>query len=137
MQPETKFDVRKLLELKSSFNPLFFWLIVIWMISKGFQLLLGSKTTIWESLWMQIVDSFGKFPLQQFIDCICMKILFAGDDEFKFIFWGWIFVSFGVFWMLGSIFIFLDLTLKPESLRKYKIQTQVIVDRKKLIKVSN
>lgn len=46
-----------------------------------------------------------------------------GDDHFTL----WVPVSmiytFSLYWLLGSIFIFMDLTNKPAFMRKYKIQT--------------
>ena len=48
-------------------------------------------------------------------------------------------MSYVVYWGVGIFYIFMDMTLKPEVFRKYKIQpgTNEPVDTWKLMKVSN
>jgi methylsterol monooxygenase len=46
-------------------------------------------------------------------------------------------LTLAIHWILGGLFLLMDVTLKPEFLRKYKIQpgANEPVDRSKLVKV--
>ncbi|XP_026468974.1 fatty acid hydroxylase domain-containing protein 2 isoform X2 [Ctenocephalides felis] len=78
----------------------------------------GASGDFWQSRWERVLDV-------------------AGDDPFYF----WVVYSTAltivVYWSVGSIYTFLDVTNKPASLRKYKIQpgTNEPVDMKRLMKV--
>lgn len=61
-----------------------------------------------------------------------------GEDPFNIYFFGTVIYSaFLTYWVFGGIYIILDMTLKPEFLRKYKIQDQTNepLDKKLLMKV--
>ena len=60
-------------------------------------------------------------------------IPFLGEDEFTYDVWYTFLVTNFVFWTVGSVYSYLDVTNKPTFLRKYKIQpgTNEPVDPKK------
>ena len=57
----------------------------------------------------------------------------SGDDIYTLDIWGTFFITNLVFWSIGSIYCYFDLTTTPKFLRKYKIQpdTNEPVDPKK------
>ena len=69
----------------------------------------------WPKCWNKVIDVIG-------------------DDHFNVYVVGTIIFSVSVYWMFGGIFTFMDLTLSPRLLRKYKVQphTNEPVDRKVL-----
>ena len=46
-------------DIKISFNPLFIWIILSWLLSKAIQLILRSDKTIWESFWIRLIGLIG------------------------------------------------------------------------------
>jgi hypothetical protein len=57
----------------------------------------------------------------------------SGDDIYILDIWGTFFITNLVFWSIGSIYCYFDVTTTPKFLRKYKIQpeTNEPVDPKK------
>ena len=57
----------------------------------------------------------------------------SGDDIYTLDIWGTFFITNLVFWSIGSIYCYFDVTTTPKFLRKYKIQpeTNEPVDPKK------
>lgn len=77
-----------------------------------------------QTKWDNVLDVIGiHFFLKNFLIPIkYKKIIFLGDDPFML----WVvytqIVSIGLYWFVGSFYIFIDLTSKPSFLRKYKTQ---------------
>lgn len=66
------------------------------------------------------------------------RLLYAfGDDHYNLVVYGSILVSYLVYWGVGIFYIIMDITLRPQAFRKYKIQpgTNEPVDTWKLLKV--
>lgn len=59
--------------------------------------------SIWPKFWNCVIDVIG-------------------DDHFNVYVTGTIAFSLAVYWVFGGLFIFMDLTLSPRLLRKYKVQ---------------
>ncbi|XP_065342982.1 fatty acid hydroxylase domain-containing protein 2-like [Cloeon dipterum] len=76
----------------------------------------GASGDFWQSNWEWALDSYGQ-------------------DEEKFYVFGLTLLTMTVFWGIGSIYIFMDLTNWPKFMRKYKIQpgTNEPLDKSKLI----
>lgn len=70
----------------------------------------------WTELWNRIIDVTGENPFHVYV---------IGTTLF----------SFTVYWIFGGLFVLMDLTLKPEFLRRYKVQanTNEPVDKRQLI----
>lgn len=70
----------------------------------------------WTELWNRIIDVTGENPFHIYV---------IGTTLF----------SFTVYWIFGGLFVLMDLTLKPEFLRRYKVQvnTNEPVDKRQLI----
>lgn len=83
--------------------------------SSAIQWLVGAEN-FWSKLWNGIMDVIG-------------------EGRFNvYVIWTTLF-SFAVYWIFGGIFTFMDLTLSPKALRKYKVQphTNAPVDKNVLI----
>ncbi|CRL03991.1 CLUMA_CG017110, isoform A [Clunio marinus] len=95
-------------------NPLFFIVIITYFVTRILQVFTGTQH-FWSRLWNKIIDVIGDEPFGVYVV------------------WTTIF-SFCVYWIFGSIFTFMDLTLSPKSLRKYKVQpnTNEAIDKKTL-----
>lgn len=67
-----------------------------------------------------------------------LKYYCLGEDEFKLIVHGTGAVSIIITVVCNTLFLFFDVFLKPESLRKYKVQlhTNEPLDWRKLFKVN-
>jgi fatty acid hydroxylase domain-containing protein 2 len=78
----------------------------------------GASGDFWQAHWDRLLDHFG-------------------EDEFAFWVFGTTFLTMAVYWIVGGIYMLLDCTNKPQSLRKYKIQpgTNEPVETTKLLKV--
>jgi len=78
----------------------------------------GASGDFWQSQWDKFIDKTGDDPL----------ILWVFGTTLFTIF---------VYWMVGGIYTFMDLTNRPAFLRKYKIQpgTNEPVERARLMKV--
>ncbi|XP_059485434.1 fatty acid hydroxylase domain-containing protein 2-like [Neocloeon triangulifer] len=76
----------------------------------------GASGDFWQSNWEWAVDNYGQ-------------------DEEKFYVFGLTALTMAVFWGLGGLYIFLDLTNWPTFMRKYKIQpgANEPVDKSKLL----
>lgn len=63
--------------------------------------------------------------------------IFLGEDEFQLIVHATGVLSTFIVIFISALYLFMDTTLKPESLRKYKVQlhTNEPVDRRKFAKV--
>lgn len=64
---------------------------------------------------------------------------FSGDDPLAFWVIGTNIFTMMVYWLVGGIYTFMDLTNRPAFLRKYKIQpgTNEPVERARLLKVGH
>lgn len=78
----------------------------------------GASGDFWQSQWDKFIDITGDDPLVLWV---------FGTTIFTML----------VYWLVGSIYIFMDVTNRPAFLRKYKIQpgTNEPVERARLIKV--
>ncbi|XP_017142973.1 fatty acid hydroxylase domain-containing protein 2 isoform X1 [Drosophila miranda] len=78
----------------------------------------GASGDFWQSQWDKFIDSFGDEP---------MVLWVFGTTIFTMI----------VYWTVGTIYTFMDLTNRPACLRKYKIQpgTNEPVEARRLMKV--
>ncbi|BFG00694.1 fatty acid hydroxylase domain-containing protein 2 [Drosophila madeirensis] len=78
----------------------------------------GASGDFWQSQWDKFIDSFGDEP---------MVLWVFGTTIFTMI----------VYWTVGTIYTFMDLTNRPACLRKYKIQpgTNEPVETRRLLKV--
>nr|CAH7730442.1 unnamed protein product [Callosobruchus chinensis] len=79
----------------------------------------GASGDFWQAQWDKFLDT-------------------AGEDPFCLWVYGTFVLSFGVYWLFGGIYTFMDVTNKPSIVRRYKIQpgTNEPVDNRKLLKVS-
>ncbi|CAG0895066.1 unnamed protein product [Cyprideis torosa] len=85
----------------------------------------GASADFWEALWAKVVNGFiAVFGVDS-------------DLEFNMIVYGTTAVGFVVYWIFGLMYTSFDVTLKPETLRKYKIQpgTNEPVETSRLLKV--
>ncbi|KAH8408947.1 hypothetical protein KR009_004245 [Drosophila setifemur] len=78
----------------------------------------GASGDFWQSQWDKFIDSFGDEP---------MVLWVFGTTIFTMI----------VYWTVGTLYTFMDLTNRPACLRKYKIQpgTNEPVEVRRLLKV--
>ncbi|KAH8368467.1 hypothetical protein KR084_012035 [Drosophila pseudotakahashii] len=78
----------------------------------------GASGDFWQSQWDKFIDSFGDEP---------MVLWVFGTTIFTMI----------VYWTVGTLYTFMDLTNRPACLRKYKIQpgTNEPVELRRLLKV--
>lgn len=78
----------------------------------------GASGDFWQSRWDIILDTLG-------------------EDPFFYWVYGSLVETFLVYWLVGAIYTFIDLTDKPGMLKRYKIQpgTNEPVDKDRLIKV--
>merc|ERR1711962_315931 len=78
----------------------------------------GASGSFWQAQWDRILEYFD-------------------HDEFKVFFYGTMIVQYCMYWGVGIFYIFMDLTLRPDFFRRYKIQpgTNEPVDIWKLLKV--
>ena len=51
-----------------------------------------------------------------------------GDDEFKLAVFGTFIITNVIYWSVGGIFSFFDITGTPKFLRKYKVYVIVVID---------
>ena len=84
----------------------------------------GASANFWETQWGKIVDVFRTY----------------GDEEnleYNLMVYGTSILGPLVYWSFGLLYTFLDVTVKPESLRRYKIQpgTNEPVSKKRLMQV--
>lgn len=81
--------------------------------------------------WITKTDSFWDKTWNKIIDAV-------GDNEHNFYVFVLPLLTYSCYWIIGGIFTFMDVTNKPQFLRKFKVQpkTNEPVDRKKLVKVS-
>lgn len=66
-----------------------------------------------------------------------LPYIFIGEDHFHiWVFWGTLWATV-LYWTVGGMFLFLDVTNKPAYLRKYKTQpgTNEPLEKHKMIKV--
>jgi hypothetical protein len=65
-------------------------------------------------------------------------LIISGENEFILIVFVTTFYIAAVYWAIGGIYLSMDLTLKPQFLRKYKVQPNANepLDKTKLLKVS-
>ncbi|KAG5683682.1 hypothetical protein PVAND_012948 [Polypedilum vanderplanki] len=104
---------------KLTLNPLFFLVFIVYGTTRFYEYF-ANKKHLWTTLWHKIVDVFG-------------------DDLFNMYFLGTcIYSVFLTYWIFGGIYIIFDITLKPNFLRKYKIQEQTNepLDKNLLMKVA-
>ncbi|CAO1413341.1 unnamed protein product, partial [Diamesa tonsa] len=95
-------NLSKLEPFVKHFNPLYFIVIAVYIITRICELITGTEE-FWNNLWQSIVDKYG-------------------DDEFNFV----VYVTSGYllsfYWLFGGLFVLMDIFNKPQSLRKYKTQ---------------
>jgi hypothetical protein len=63
----------------------------------------GASGDFWQSQWEKVLDAFG-------------------HNQFNVGFFGTFFVTFFVYWIVGTIYTLIDFTGRPAFLLKYKIQ---------------
>ncbi|XP_043218286.1 fatty acid hydroxylase domain-containing protein 2-like isoform X1 [Amphibalanus amphitrite] len=63
----------------------------------------GTSGNLWQSIWDRVYDYFE-------------------GDQFNIILYGTPALGLAVFWSAGIVYILMDVTLRPETLRRYKIQ---------------
>ena len=61
----------------------------------------------------------------------------VGDDEFRVAVFGTFIITNLVYWTVGSIYSYFDISGTPEFLRKYKVCTKVDVDKVALRQIKN
>ncbi|KAH1027003.1 fatty acid hydroxylase domain-containing protein 2 isoform X1 [Dendroctonus ponderosae] len=78
----------------------------------------GASGDFWQAQWDKFLNVAGEDPL------------------FLWVF-GSTAITFGVYWLFGGVYTFLDVTNMPKAIRRYKIQpgTNEPVDRRRLLKV--
>ncbi|XP_022911441.1 fatty acid hydroxylase domain-containing protein 2 isoform X2 [Onthophagus taurus] len=78
----------------------------------------GASGDFWQAQWDKFLNAIG-------------------EDPFTLWVYGTLFLIAGVYWIFGGIYTLLDITNKPDCLRKYKIQpgTNEPVDNKRLLNV--
>ncbi|CAH1123912.1 unnamed protein product [Ceutorhynchus assimilis] len=78
----------------------------------------GASGDFWQAQWDKFLDVAGEDPTYLWV-------------------FGSTAITFGVYWLFGGIYTFLDVTNMPKVIRRYKIQpgTNEPVDRTKLMKV--
>ncbi|XP_056643685.1 fatty acid hydroxylase domain-containing protein 2 isoform X2 [Diorhabda sublineata] len=78
----------------------------------------GASGDFWQAQWNKFLD-------------------IAGEDPFNLWVYGSLLITFGVYWLFGGIYTFMDVTNLPSVIRRYKIQpgTNEPVDNKKLMHV--
>ncbi|XP_076273492.1 fatty acid hydroxylase domain-containing protein 2 isoform X1 [Rhynchophorus ferrugineus] len=78
----------------------------------------GASGDFWQAQWDKFLDVAGE------------------DPEFLWVY-GTTAITFSVYWIVGGIYTFMDVTNQPQAIRRYKIQpgTNEPVDTKKLLKV--
>ncbi|CRK91267.1 CLUMA_CG004946, isoform A [Clunio marinus] len=105
-------------KIETGLNPLFLWIGIAWCISKVLQWMTLSEHTVWEIGWSRFLNLYG-------------------DDTFNLIVHGTSNLSFILVVTFSGLFLFMDLTLKPETFRKYKVQphTNEPLEYKKLRKL--
>lgn len=79
--------------LESVRNSLTWYLVKFW----------GGAGDVWQRLWEKLLEM-------------------TGDDEYNLAVWGTFIIASIVFWTVGSIYSYLDVTNRPSFIRKYKIQ---------------
>jgi methylsterol monooxygenase len=64
----------------------------------------------------------------------CLRIFFVGDDQFNVLFVATAIYTILLYWFIGGLFLFFDITEWPKSFRKYKVQqgTNEPLDKKML-----
>ncbi|KAL7017925.1 hypothetical protein ACKWTF_010569 [Chironomus riparius] len=98
--------------------PIYFWIFTIWCMSKVSQYMFNEDQTIWELIWKKSLKLFG-------------------DDEYSLFVNGILATSTIVLVSLMTIYSIFDFTLKPDFIRKYKInpKSNEPPDVKKFMKV--
>ncbi|KYN40183.1 Uncharacterized protein C5orf4 like protein [Trachymyrmex septentrionalis] len=78
----------------------------------------GASGDFWQAQWDKILDKFGDDPVTLWV-------------------YGSLVLTIAVYWIVGGIYIILDITNRPAVLRRYKIQpgTNEPVDKRELCKV--
>jgi hypothetical protein len=51
---------RRFRDVRSSYNPLFSWIILIWIVTKVIQWCMQIEKTVWETGWNWFLDFYGK-----------------------------------------------------------------------------
>ncbi|XP_037070066.1 fatty acid hydroxylase domain-containing protein 2-like [Pollicipes pollicipes] len=76
----------------------------------------GTSGNLWQSIWDEVYDFFE-------------------GDQYKLVIYGTPIFSLTVFWTAGIVYIAMDVLLKPEQLRRYKMQpgTNEPVDTRRLL----
>lgn len=107
-----------------SSNPMYLWLTVAWLLSKLYQFIIGDAQTVWEKIWLLIVDFLGKFLFTT--DATRTSYMFqlslSGNDQYAVITMGTGTFAFIVGIGISAVFTFMDFFVMPENIRKYKIQ---------------
>jgi len=77
-----------------------------------------AREYVWQNIWDKLLDT-------------------VGEDPFNLMFYGTLCVTSIVYWTVGLIYMYFDLSLAPEWIRQYKIQpgTNEPIDRTKLKKL--
>lgn len=99
--------------MKITLNPVFLAVFIIYPLTLIGEYLTSTEET-WSKIWCWIVDLFGDQPFNIYLVATFLVPLF------------------GVYWLVGVIYLAIDFSLSPTNLRKYKIQegTNEPVNRK-------
>jgi hypothetical protein len=127
-------------DIKLSVNPLFIWITCLWCASKVLQWSLRSNQTIWEISWNWFLDKYGNNYRTLFVLIFCFNqvCVVLGDDKYNLIVYGTGTFSIALIIFVSGLFLFMDVFLWPQSLRKYKVQlhTNEPADIRRIIKVN-
>jgi len=79
----------------------------------------GDSGELWQALWDRVYDLFG-------------------GNQYSMFVYGSLALSVLMYWAVGAVYILLDITLKPQQLRRYKIQpgTNEPVDPRRLLQAA-
>lgn len=95
-------------------DPTLFYYVIIYAITKLIEVLIGSEKNFWQSVWLKIMD-------------IC------GEEEAFYLTWMLTFYTYGVYWLVGGIFLLLENKISAYKIQKKKGEVE---EAGKLFKVS-
>ncbi|XP_070492844.1 fatty acid hydroxylase domain-containing protein 2-like [Chironomus tepperi] len=92
--------------LRWGVNPLLYWIALIYGITRIVETFTGTEN-FWSNTWNRIVD--------------------ISDDNYRFKVFVRLIYTTGLYWIVGILFILMDITNKPKFFRKYKTQPEAHV----------
>lgn len=76
-----------------------------------------------QAQWNNFLDVVGIYiRLHTFCSIPKKRFYFIGEDDERLWIHGTAIISTLTYWIVGGLFIYMDFTLKPQILRKYKVQ---------------